>query len=373
MKFSVSSSSLCARLQAISRVQSSKSAYPILECILFELSDGMLRMTASDGEVTIVSFLSTIESDGDGLVAIDSKQLINSIKEIPEQPITFDVNEETLAIEIVYQNGRYNLVGQNGKEYPEIMGITDAVNTICVPSSLLLNGISRTIFATGDDEIRPQMNGIYFDVSPDYTALVATDGHKMVRNRILSVKGEVSSLNLPKKPALILKNILSKNEENTIISFNDRNAKIEFADYTITCRLIEGRYPNYNSVIPVDNPFKVRVDRMAFISALRRVYVSASASTTLIKLHLENNVMTVSAKDIDFSTFAEERVMCEYDGGAMSIGFSGTFLIDVLNSISCSDVILELADPSRPGVIVPAEQGEDEDVIMLLMPMMLQD
>ena len=238
---------------------------------------------------------------------------------------------------------------------------------------LLLNGISRAIFATANDDLRPQMNGVYFDITPDYTTLVASDGHKLVRNRILSVKADTSSFNLPKKPALMLKGILGKEEEDVTISFSDRNAQIDLSDYSITCRLIEGRYPNYNSVIPTDNPLRVRIDRLALIAALRRVSVFASASNALIKLHVENNTLTTSAQDIDFSTSAEEHILCEYDGSAMSIGFSGPFLIDVLNSISCQDVVLELADPSRAGVIVPAEQEENEDVIMLLMPMMLQN
>ncbi|MBQ7157621.1 MAG: DNA polymerase III subunit beta [Bacteroidaceae bacterium] len=373
MKFSVSSTLLCNKMQIVSRVQNSKNSLAILNCVLFEINGGMLRLTASDSETTFVTSLQTIECDGDGVIAIDSKQFINAIKEIPEQPISISFNEDTLAIEINYQNGKFNFIGQNGHEFPIIQGLTEANNTICIPSSTLLNGITRTLFAVADNELRPQMNGVYFDITPDYTTLVATDGHKLVRNSILSVKGETSAFIMPKKPALMLKTILPKDSEDVIISFNAQNAKIEFADYSINCRLIEGRYPNYNSVIPTDNPFRVLVDRSAFISALRRVSVSASASSSLIKLHLESNTLTTSAQDIDFSTSAEEHIMCEYDGGPLSIGFSGPFLIDVLNSISCQDVTLELADPSRAGVIVPAEQEENENVIMLLMPMMLQD
>lgn len=373
MKFSVSSAVLCNRMQIVSRVQNSKSSLAILDCVLFEINDGVLRLTASDSETTITTSLEVSDCDHNGKIAIESKQLINSIKEISDQPITFNVNDSTFAIEINYQNGKYNLVGQNGDEYPVPAGLTDLQNQVAIPSETLLNGISRALFATANDELRPQMNGVYFDITPDYTTLVASDGHKLVRNRILSVKADTASFNLPKKPALMLKNILGKEENEVAISFSDRNAKIELTDFSITCRLIEGRYPNYNSVIPTDNPFRVRIDRLAFIAALRRVSVFASASNALIKLHLENNTLTTSAQDIDFSTSAEERIMCEYDGGPMSIGFSGPFLIDVLNSIPCQDVVLELADPSRAGVIVPAEQEENEDVIMLLMPMMLQN
>lgn len=373
MKFSVSSAILCNRMQIVSRVQSSKNSLAILDCVLFEINDGVLRLTASDSENTITTTLEVSECDKNGKIAIESKQLINSIKEISDQPITFNINDNNFAIEINYQNGKYNLIGQNGDEFPVPAGLTDLDHTISIPSVLLLNGISRAIFATANDDLRPQMNGVYFDITPDYTTLVASDGHKLVRNRILSVKADTSSFNLPKKPALMLKGILGKEEEDVTISFSDRNAQIDLSDYSITCRLIEGRYPNYNSVIPTDNPLRVRIDRLALIAALRRVSVFASASNALIKLHVENNTLTTSAQDIDFSTSAEEHILCEYDGSAMSIGFSGPFLIDVLNSISCQDVVLELADPSRAGVIVPAEQEENEDVIMLLMPMMLQN
>ena len=374
MKFNVSSTALCNRLQTISRVQSNKSSLPILDCILFELSAGSLSMTASDSETTIVTNLEVNDVEGEGRFAIESKQLINSIKEISDQPITFNINPATFQVEVNYQNGKYNLMGQNAAEYPVPADSEEAGASLTVGADLLLDGITRSLFATADDELRPQMNGIFFDILPEYLTLVASDGHKLVRDRLLTVHGdEARSFILPKKPSLLLKTILPKEDGDVQIDFNDRNAKVQLANYRICCRLIEGRYPNYNSVIPTDNPFRVTVDRMAFISALRRVSVFASASSSLIKLHIENNTLTVSAQDIDFSTSAEESVMCEYDGNPMSIGFNGPFLLEVLGSVTCPDVVLELADPSRAGVIVPAEQSESEDLIMLLMPMMLQD
>lgn len=374
MKFSVSSTTFCNRLQTISRVQSSKSSLPILDCILFELTDGNLSMTASDSETIVVTNLEVNETEGSGRFAIESKQLINSIKEISDQPITFTVNPDTFQVEVNYQNGHYNLMCQNAAEYP-IPADDDAADaSLTVEASVLLDGITRSLFATADDELRPQMNGVFFDIAPEYTTLVASDGHKLVRDRLLTVHSNDSrSFILPKKPALLLKTILPKEDGEVQISFNDRNAKLQLGNYKISCRLIEGRYPNYNSVIPTDNPFRVTVDRMAFISALRRVSVFASAASSLIKLHIENNTLTVSAQDIDFSTSAEESILCEYDGNPMSIGFNGPFLLEVLNSVTSQEVILELADPSRAGVIVPSEQNEVEDLIILLMPMMLQD
>lgn len=374
MKFNVSSATLCSRLQTISRVQSSKNALPILDCVLFDLSESTLTLTASDSETAIVTSLEVADAEGYGKIAIESKQLINSIKEISDQPITFTVNPDTFQIEINYQNGKYNLVAQNGEEYPLPNRSSEGNNTTVFPASALLNGITRSLFATADDELRPQMNGVYFDLANDYATLVASDGHKLVRNRILSVHTpEPCAFILPKKPSMMLKTILPKEQNDAEIRFDDRNAEIILENYRISCRLIEGRYPNYNSVIPQDNPFRVTVDRLSFIAALRRVSVFASASSSLIKLQLSDNTLTVSAQDLDFSTSAEERIACDYSGMAMSIGFNGPFLLEVLNSMTCPEVVLELADPSRAGVIVPAEQDEEEDVIMLLMPMMLQD
>lgn len=374
MKFTVSSTTLCSRLQTISRVQSSKNALPILDCVLFDLQGSTLQLTASDSETTIITTIEVTDVEGEGKVAIESKQLINSVKEISDQPITFNVNQDTFQIEINYQNGKYNLIAQNGAEYPVYSTSNIDVHSAVFPCNVLLNGISRSLFATADDELRPQMNGVFFDLSPEYSTLVASDGHKLVRNRILTVHSdEVCSFILPKKPSMMLKTVLPKEQDDAEIRFDERNAEVILSNYKIICRLIEGRYPNYNSVIPQDNPFRVTVDRLSFISALRRVSVFASASSSLIKLKLTDNMLTVSAQDLDFSTSAEETIACDYAGMAMSIGFNGPFLLDVLNSISSQEVVLELADPSRAGVIVPAEQDEDEDIIMLLMPMMLQD
>lgn len=373
MRFNVSSTSLCNRLQTISRVQSSKNALPILNCILFEVKDGLLKLTASDSETIMTTRIDVTDVEGEGKIAIEAKQLINSIKEISEQPITFNVDQNTFAIEINYQNGKYNLIGQNGYEYP-IPVSSDMSCQVSIDCQVMLNGISRSLFAAADDELRPQMNGVYFDMAQDNITFVASDGHKLVRDRVYSVHAdEPAAFILPKKPALLLKSVLTKADAEAIIRFDNRNAEFQLPDYDIVCRLIEGRYPNYNSVIPSDNPFRVTVDRLAFISALRRVSVFASQSSSLIKLHVDNNNLTVSAQDLDFSTSAEEHIMCEYNGTSMSIGFNGPFLIDVLNSMSSQDIVLELADPSRAGVITPAEQEENDDLLMLLMPMMLND
>ena len=374
MRFQVSSTALYARLQALNRVINTKSTLNILECILFETEDNQLKMTASDSETTLVSKLALDDLQGGGRFAIKAATIINSLKELYEQPITLDVNEETFEVKMYYQNGKSSFVGQSADEYPLPMGIADEVQSIELSSNILANGISRALFATAEDELRPVMNGIYFDITEESITFVASDGHKLVRDRNNTVKsGQSTSFILPKKPAKMLKDILAKSEGDALIRFDDKNAEIKIDDYTLACRLIVGRYPNYNSVIPTDNPFHVTVDREAMIGALRRTMVFASTSTSLTKLSMENNNLTISTQDIDYSTSAEEHILCDYAGNNMKIGFKGTFLLDILNTMESTNIILQLADPSRAGVIVPAEQEEGEDLLMLLMPMMLND
>ncbi|WP_024994653.1 DNA polymerase III subunit beta [Phocaeicola paurosaccharolyticus] len=375
MKFIVSSTGLFSHLQAISRVINSKNTLPILDCFLVELNDGTLSLTASDNETTLSTSIEVNEYDKDGRFAISSKTILDALKEIPEQPLTFDVNLETLEIMVQYQNGKYNLVGQNADEYPQAPALGDSAAELSISASLLLSGINRTIFATADDELRPVMNGIYFDITPESITFVASDGHKLVKSMTFEAKGsDKAAFILPKKPANILKNLLPKESEDVRVSFDDRNAIFTMEKYYMVCRLIEGRYPNYNSVIPQGNPHRATIDRQMMISALRRVSVFSSQSSSLIKLRFSENLVQVSAQDIDFSTSAEEALICQYTGANMSIGFKSTFLIDILSNMASQDVIFELADPSRAGVIVPAEQEkEKEDVLMLLMPMMLND
>ena len=374
MRFQVSSTALYARLQALNRVINTKSTLNILECILFETEENQLKMTASDSETTLVAKLALDDLQGGGRFAIKAATIINSLKELYEQPITLDVNEETFEVKMYYQNGKSSFVGQSADEYPLPMGIADDVQSIELSSTILFNGISRALFATADDELRPVMNGIYFDITEDNITFVASDGHKLVRDRNNSVKsGQSTSFILPKKPAKMLKDILAKAENDAVIRFDEKNAEVKIDDYTLACRLIVGRYPNYNSVIPTDNPFHVTVDREAMIGALRRTMVFASTSTSLTKLSMENNSLTISTQDIDYSTSAEEHILCDYTGNNMKIGFKGTFLLDILNTMESTNIILQLADPSLAGVIVRAEQDEGEDLLMLLMPMMLND
>ena len=374
MKFIVSSTGLFSHLQAISRVINSKNSLPILDCFLLELTDGTLSITASDSETTLVTSIEVVESDGDGQFAVSSKTILDALKEIPEQPLTFVVNPENYEILVQYQNGKYSLMGQNADEYPQTPRLGDNAVNVTMEAPVMLNGINRALFATADDELRPVMNGIYFDITTEDITFVASDGHKLVRNKTYKARGnEKAAFILPKKPASLLKNLLPKEQGDVQIGFDDRNAIFTLENYSMTCRLIEGRYPNYNSVIPQNNPHKATIDRAAFMSALKRVSVFSSAASSLIKLHLDFNRIQISGQDIDFSTSAEETLMCQYEGNPMSIGFKSTFLIDILNNISSQEVIMELADPSRSGVILPVDQEDEEDLLMLLMPMMWND
>lgn len=374
MKFVVSSTALSSHLQAISRVINSKNALPILDCFLFELEDGKLSVTVSDSETTMVTSLEVNESDANGSFAVGAKTILDALKEIPEQPLSFEINAETYEISVQYQNGKYSLVGQNAAEYPQSPSLGDNAVRLEMNADLVLTGINRALFATADDELRPVMNGIYFDITTEDITFVASDGHKLARSKTFAAKGsERAAFILPKKPASLLKNLLPKESGSVTIEFDDRNAVFTLENYRMVCRLIEGRFPNYNSVIPQNNPHKVTIDRLQLISALKRVSIFSSQASSLIKLRMQENLVVISAQDIDFSTSAEESLVCQYQGAPMSIGFKSTFLIDILNNIASTDVIIELADPSRAGVIVPLVQEENDDLLMLLMPMMLND
>lgn len=374
MNFIVSSSQLTSHLQAISRVINSKNTITVLECFLFEFEGNTLKLTASDNDNTLNTSFEVTECSEDFRFAISSKILLDSLKEISEQPVRFEIDKETLEITIYYQNGKYSMVGVNADEYPSAPAMGENSVRLSMPADVLASGISASLFAAADDEIRPVMCGIYFDLTPESVTMVASDGHKLSRCRDFSVKGsEKSAFILPKKPANLLKNLLAKESGNeTMIEFDDRFAVFALENYKLVCRLIEGRYPNYNSVIPQNNPRKITADRAAMLGALRRVALFSS-QVSLVKLHLQEGSMVISAQNNDFSTFAEESLVCSYEGAPMNIGFSASFLIDILNNIPGTDVVIELADPSRAGVMFPAEQQENQELLMLLMPMMLTD
>ena len=375
MTFTLSSSVLSNKLGTLSKVINSKNSLSILDSFLFEINDNQLTLTASDNTNMMKCYVPLTSSDGNCAFCIPNRIILTAIKELAEQPLTFEVNENDNSIKIIYQNGSYAILGQSADEYPRMQPLTDGYTETQITAGALAENIQRTLFATANDELRVVMNGIFFDLKEDSLNLVASDGHKMVRNMLFSCKSDVpASFILPKKPAGLLRSVLSTDDENMVnIKFNANNAEISFTDGILSCRLIEGRYPNYASVIPTDNPNIVTIDRKALISALRRVMPFASESTQLIKLRLEMNNLELNSEDIDFATSAHEDVACEYGGVPMSIGFKGTVLTEILSNLSSDEVVIELADPSRAGVIRPAEQPENEDVLMLIMPMLLND
>ena len=374
MRFTVSSTALSSKLNALAKVINSKNSLPILADFLFDIQDNVLYLTASDSENVINTQMELTESDANGRFAINNHDLLEAIKGFSEQPITFDVNLQDNIAKISYQNGLFSLPVENADEYPQSQPITEGINTIVMPSNVLADNINRSLFATAQDELRPVMNGIYFDLTPEHLAVVASDGHKLVRNKVFTVQSEQpASFILPKKPAGLLKNLLQKDGGDVEIKFNERNAEINYGDGRLSCRLIEGRYPNYHSVIPQNNTNTLTVDRLALLAALRRVQPFANDSSNLIRFHVEGSTLQLDAEDFDFSKTATERMICDYNGQPMSIGFKGSAFIEILTNFDCEEVIIQLADPSRAGLVIPSEQPEGQDVLMLMMPMLLND
>jgi len=374
MKFVVSSTELLSHLSAISKVINSKNTLPILDNYLFLLEDKLLTITASDLESTLITSLELENTNGNGTIAVPAKLMNETLKEFPEQPLTFQIDPETFAIEIFSQNGKFSIVGQNGEDFPQQPILNEAVaSTISVNHSVLLSGINKTLFATADDELRPVMNGIFIELTTDDMKFVASDAHKLVRYKRFDAKAEKdASFILPKKPAALLKSLLPKEEFDVKLEFDEKNAFFTLSNFKLICRLVEGNYPSYNSVIPQNNPNKLIIDRVEFYNTVRRVSVFSNQASNLIRLKLTENQLVVSAQDIDFSISAVERLSCQYEGDDMEIGFKSTFLQEILSNLSATDVKVELSDPTRAGLLLPSEsENEDENVLMLLMPMMI--
>jgi DNA polymerase-3 subunit beta len=374
MKFVASSTDLLSHLQAISRVISTKNTLPILDNFLFELKGNELIITASDLESTMITSMSLENADGEGVVAIPARILTDTLKEFPEQPLTFQINSDSLGIDLISENGKYSIVGKPGMDFPQLPQIKEErANVVGFTSEQLLKGINRTIFATADDELRPVMNGIFVELKTDNVTFVSSDAHKLVRYKRLDAKADTAaSFILPKKPANLLKNILQKDGSLVNVSFDDKNAIFTLPNYKLICRLVEGNYPGYEAVIPKDNPNKLVIDRLELYNTLRRVSVYSNQASNLVKLQLKPNEIVISAQDIDYSISAVEKLNCQYGGDPMEIGFKSVFLIELLSNINTEEVVLELSDPTRAGLLLPKESDqEDENLLMLLMPMMI--
>lgn len=373
MRFIVSSTELLKHLNAISRVISSKNTLPILDNFLFNLEGNVLTITASDLESTLITKVELENGSEEGLVAIQAKILLDTLKEFPEQPLTFNIDLDAMSVDILSANGKFSITGQNGEDFPVLPVLSENKHSVVVSHDVLLSGINKTLFATADDELRPVMNGVFIELSPEQMTFVASDAHKLVRYKRTDVKTEdVSSFILPKKPASLLKNLLPREEADVKLEFDDKNAFFSLNGFKVICRLVEGKYPAYNSVIPTNNPNELIADRVECYTTLKRVSVFANQASNLVRLKLTPSEMIVSAQDIDFAISAVETIKCEYTGNPMEIGFKSTFLIEILSNLSSSDVKIKLSDPSRAGLLLPVEKENDhEDILMLLMPMMI--
>jgi DNA polymerase III subunit beta len=374
MKFVVSSTDLLGHLQSISKVINSKNTLPILDNFLFRLSDNKLEITASDLETTFITEMILENVSDSGSIAVPAKLLTDILKEFPQQPLTFDIDDDTLNVVINSENGKFNIPGQPGDDFPQMPALkADNKSAVRLSQNVLLNGIEKTIFATADDELRPVMNGIYIELAIGEITFVASDAHKLVRYIRKDVSSDQSaSFILPKKPASLLKGILPKEESDILLEFDDKNAYFKLSNYQLVCRLVEGAYPSYNSVIPTGNPNKLNIDRVSLYNSLKRVSVFSNQASNLIKMNITGNQVTVSAQDIDFSISAIERLNAQYDGEEMEMGFKSSFLVEILSNLSSPEVVFELSDPSRAAIVLPMEKDvPEEDTLMLIMPMMI--
>ena len=372
MKFVVSSSALLNLLQTTGKVISSKNTLPILDYFLFDLKEGMLKITASDLETTLVGTLTVESVEREGLIAAPAKLMLDSLKEFSEQPLTIEANESSWEILISWKTGKLTIPGTSGLSYPTLPELTAEKQEIDIEVDTLLTGINKTIFATADDELRPVMNGVYMNMEPKSITFVATDAHKLVKYASETETEVTASFILPKKPANLLKNVLVKEEGPIHVEFDEKNVLFRLKNHVLICRLIEGSYPNYSAVIPANNPNKVFVDRVELLNGIRRVAVCSNQTTNLIKLEIESGVINLTAQDLDFSVSAQESLPCDYAGDSITIGFKSTFLIEILANIETTNVLVELADSTRAGVFKPVyDEQPSNDTLMLLMPMMI--
>lgn len=374
MKFVVSSNTLLNRLQAVSKVIGGKSVQPILDNILLVAADGALYATASDKETTLEARIELEHLEEEGKMTIPAKRLLDILKEFPEQPLTFDINTESNEVRIVTDRGEFAVMGESAEDYPLQAPMNDSKVNVGTTCGLMLEGILKTVFATANDDLRPTMNCILMEMSEDNFTFVATDAQKLVRYKRFDAKCENGqyTLILPKKPALTLKNILPKDDSEFRISFNDQMACFVFGDYKLTCTLVEGRYPNYNAVIPQNNPKKIIVEKKELYNSLRRVSVMASQASNLVKFDLSEGKMLLSARDVDYAMSGHETLACQYEGEEMAIAFRSPFVQEILSNIASENVVVELSDPTRPGLFLPFENEDaDEDLLMLLMPLFL--
>jgi DNA polymerase III subunit beta len=373
MKFIITSLKLLRSLQALSGVLNSNNTLPILDDFLFRIQDNEVRITASDLETTMIISLIPDLVEGKGEVAIPARILLETMKTFPDIPVTFDIHPDNLTVELLAGEGKFKLAGHRSDEFPQLPVISDT-NKVELKGEVLVNAFEKTVFATGNDELRPAMSGVLCELREDNITFVATDAHKLVRYRRLDAKSEfIASFILPKKPINQLKNILSSRQDEMVtIEFNQTNAFFTFSNVKMVCRLIEGRYPNYEAVIPAQNPNKLTIDRAALLNSLRRVAIFANQSTHQVRFKITGQELFLSAEDLDYANEAKERLSCSYEGDDMEIGFNSRFFQEMLNNLDQFEIRLEMSAPNRAGILFPVDNdNENEDILMLVMPVML--
>ncbi len=372
MKFIVSSTQLLKQLQVLGGIINNNNTLPILDNFLFELSNKQLKISASDLETTMSTTIG-VEADEEGTVAVNARLLLDTLKTFPEQPLTFVV-EDNNTIEISSDSGKYALAYADGAEFPKAVEL-DSPSSTTIASDILATAISKTIFASGNDDLRPVMSGVFFQFSTESLTFVATDAHKLVKYTRSDVSAsEVAEFIMPKKPLNLLKNILSGSDNDVVIEYNESNAKFTFDNSVLICRLIDGKYPNYEAVIPKENPNKLTLDRSLFLNSVKRVSIFSSKTTHQIRLKMAGAELNVSAEDLDFSNKADERLQCSYEGDDMQIGFNSRFLSEMLSNLNSNEVLLEMSLPNRAGILTPIDGLEEgENITLLVMPVMLND
>jgi len=372
MKFIVNSTALLRELQKLNGVISSNNTLPILDNFLFDINSNNMTIIASDLETTMMSTIS-VEADVDGKITIPARILIDTLKTFSNQPLTFIVNTETFGIEMSSEMGNYKLAGQNANEFPKTPKLNGSSITT-IKGDILANAINKTLFASGNDELRPVMSGMFCELSTEQITFVATDAHKLVKHTRTDISSDkTASFILPKKPLTILKNNIS-DDADIKLEFNDTNALFTFNNITIICRLIDGKYPNYEAVIPKENPNKLTIETASLLSSIKRVSIYANKTTHQIRLKIAGSELQITSEDLDFANKAEERLSCQYEGTDMEIGFNSKFVIDMLNNIGAEQISLEMSAPNRAGIILPLDGLEEgENTLMLVMPVMLNN
>lgn len=372
MKFIVSSSALLKQLSGINGVITTNPVVPILENFLFEINAGKLTITASDLQTSMITELD-VEAKDSGSIAVPARILLETLKNLPEQPVTFSIDEETYSIEISSDNGRYKLAGENATDFPKVPVVTDA-DSVDMSSDILASAINNTIFATSSDELRPAMTGVYLNLAGTNTTFVATDGHRLIRYRRVDIASDTeNAIIIPRKALNLLKATLPSSVTNVNIEFNSSNAFFKFGNVQMICRLIDERFPDYENVIPGNNENHMTINRTEFLSSLKRIAIYANKTTHQVRLKITGSELQISAEDLDFSNEANERLSCEHDGEDIEIGFNAKFLIEMLNNLDAKEIVIQLSAPNRAGLIVPVEKDDNEDILMLVMPVMLNN